>query len=96
MKSGEALVITDQGKPALMIVADTHAWLRWTSLDASPTHLAWATMNRAMADGSLDLPVISVREAAKPIRNGRLDLDFPHRDLAARCKSIDGFEILPT
>ena len=78
-----------------MIVADTHAWLWWIGQDASLSNLARATMNRALADGSLGLSVISVWEAAMLIRKGRLDLDLPLRDLVARCERIDGFAILP-
>mgnify|MGYP002850912619 CR=1 FL=1 len=59
---------------------DTHAWLWWVTEDRRLSKRAARLIQRARADGSLWLSLISVWELSKKVEKGQLGLDRPLDD----------------
>ena len=78
-----------------MILLDTNAWLWWTIRPEALPDRARSLADKAAADNSLAVSVVSAWEIAVKTALGKLNLGMSAREWVARASRAPGLRIVP-
>lgn len=78
-----------------MILLDTNAWLWWTIRPETLPDRARSLADKAAADNSLAVSVVSAWEIAVKTALGKLNLGMSAREWVARASRAPGLRIVP-
>jgi len=78
-----------------VILLDTHAWLWWSSADASLSPAAWRAIDEARGRSAIHVSSISAWEVAQLVARGRLRLSMDAADWISKAEELPYVRFVP-